>query len=1313
MTKNKLSFKENASPNQQLQQKNHPIKILIADDDPAIHDVTRFALSDFKYNGRPIELLSAFSGIETIETVKRYPDISLILLDVVMDNETDGLDAVKKIREKLKNRFIRIVLRTGQPGTMPQTEIIRNYDINDYVSKTELTSTRLFTIMYSSLRTYDDMIRLDRARLKVIQVQQSMEKKVNQHKDWYQNVPVMIHSINKTGHLVDVNRQWLATMGYRREEVIGELSYDFLTEASRMYAKTKGFPEFWRKGIVVDIPYQMITKTGEKIDVLLSATMERDNISGGQNSVAVIKEVTQQRLAEQALKTSEQRLSLAVQGGNLGFWDWDMIKGIVTYNDRWADIIGYTLDEIEQTYETWEKRIHPEDRKRIEEKLTGHIQGRYPFFEGEHRLKTKTGAWRWISGIGKISQMDPEGNPGRITGVMIDIDQRKQAENLLAESEKRFRNVALTSGDWIWELNKDGRYTYASQSVKNILGYDPEELLDKTPFDLMIPGETENVRKKFLSLTSKKAPIIDLENWNLTKDGRSVCLQTNGVPLVGADGELNGYFGVDKDITVQKNNQQEIEQTVGELTALNRMGREINSELALGSVLEKAMIPIAEAIQPAIALILLPQDDQLTVRQTYSFDTTVLDTNDTEILAVCSAISKEVYEKQTALFTSDIAASRWVVSKNIEPPIRGFGAIPLVINQKPIGVMAIGCLTPRRFDKRRDFLFSIADLLAAGINNSFLHEQIQRYAGELKKRVELRTLELTRTNRQLIKEIEDRKAMALELEKSEDMLNSTGAMARVGGWELNLLKNELIWTRTVFEIHQVGPEYTPQIETAIKFHVPGDRKKIRNLIHLCQSRGIPWDEEFEIVTAKGNHRWVRSKGEPVYLDGRVSKVIGSFQDISDRKKADKDLMLAKEEAEKANSAKTDFLARMSHEIRTPMNAIINLTEFLFDTGLKREQADYLNIVKQSGHHLLSIINDILDLSKIESGKMVLENASFDLAAVLETTIASLSPQAKSKGLALEVNIEPGLHTCLKGDAGRLQQVLLNLTGNAIKFTRTGSITVSVSSSEIPCSGNDAEKKEPMYRLHFRVEDTGIGIHEKYKNAIFKAFGQADVSTSRKYGGTGLGLTISRQIIELMGGDIWFVSEPSQGTVFHFNVCMHKGQKEDMASHALLGPFAGMREKPARILLAEDNSTNVSVAKAMIHRLGHTLAVAGNGLQVIEMLKSQSFDLVLMDIEMPLMDGLLATQKIREGEAGEKNRDIRIIALTAHALTGYREKCLAAGMDHYISKPFQIRELAQIIGQVQPIQDVSHSTIPETPRMEENVSVLNSLSKVDP
>ncbi len=652
----------------------------------------------------------------------------------------------------------------------------------------------------------------------------------------YERTPAMLHSIDRSGRIIMVSDYWLERMGYARDKVMGRKSVEFLTESSQERA-VEVLADFFRTGRCTRIPYEMVTKTGEILNVLLSATAERDETGAVIQSLAVIEDVTDRVRAETALKASEERLNLAVRGGKLGFWDWYLDTGEVIYNERWAEIIGVAPETIEHTYETWERRIHPEDKAGVLSRLADHIDGNAPYFQAEHRLSDGDGDWRWILGIGRISETAPDGRPLRMTGVMLDISDRKAAE---------------------------------------------------------------------------------------------------------------------------------------------------------------------------------------------------------------------------------------------------------------------------------------------------LH-----------------------------------------------------------------------------------------LEATV-------RERTRALVEANQA------------------------------------------------------------AERASQAKTEFLARMSHEIRTPMNAILNMSELALLTDLDDEQRGYIQSVAHSGQHLLSVINDILDISKVEAGRLSFETIDFDLVTSLEAIIGSLSQQARKRGLYLDLVIKDDAAPTLRGDPFRLHQVLINLVGNAIKFTRKGGVTVRVSSRTPadPGSGRD----RPV-ELAFSVEDTGVGIPDDSRDTVFEAFGQADSSTSRKFGGTGLGLTISRQIVEAMGGRIGFENREGGGTRFHFTVQMALGDPK--ASRDWLHPLAEQtptRRHPLRVLLAEDNGENVKVARSLIARLGHEMTVARNGAEALRELAAGDYDLVLMDIEMPEMDGIEATHRIRSGEAGERNRDIRIIALTAHALSGYREKCLVAGMDDYISKPFSLKELFGILGRVVPLRD---------------------------
>ncbi|MBF0319072.1 MAG: PAS domain S-box protein [Nitrospirae bacterium] len=541
---------------------------------------------------------------------------------------------------------------------------------------------------------------------------------------------------------------------------------------------------------------------------------------------------------------------------------------------------------------------------------------------------------------------------------------------------------------------------------------------------------------------------------------------------------------------------------------------------------------------------------------------------------------------------------------------------------------------------------------------------------------EVETDTQTRIFAGMIVDITKSKEADEELRRISERLSLAVRSGGIGIWDYDIKTGELIWNEQMFELYEMRPQdftgtYT---DWSGKVH-PDDLPSTEERLGSAISGEVDFDTEFRIVTSSGE-KTIKASSITLRDDvsGRPSRMIGINWDITAERKREKELQdlsenlkAARDLAETASRAKSEFLSSMSHEIRTPLNAIIGMADLLSETQLTDEQAKYIKTFQMAGCSLLEIINDILDLSKVEAGQLELESVCFDLNELLAGVGEIMSLRARQKGLELVMARLPET-IGLIGDPTRLRQVIVNLVGNAIKFTEKGEVAVVV--DVLNSTNSDIE-------LRFSVKDTGIGIPKDKLESVFERFTQVDSSTTRKFGGTGLGLTISKRFVEMMGGQMCVESEYGRGSVFFFTAKF----KIDHECRYPLKPAAGKAKdnvpqaeppelKPLSILLVDDNEDNRNLIMVYLRKTPHKIEMAENGQIAVDKFISGSYDLVLMDMDMPIKDGLTAVREIRQWEVDKQAKRATILALTAHALKEHEEMSHDAGCDGHLAKPIK-------------------------------------------
>ena len=1076
---------------------------------------------------------------------------------------------------------------------------------------------------------------------------------------------------------------------------------------------------------------------------------------------------------EEALRKSEEKYQTLYESSVDGIISTDMKGQILDVNQAYLDMLGYSKDELRRLthQQLTPLKWHESEADILKNQILaiGHSD------EYEKEYIRKDGTVFPIS-IRIWLMKNEQGQPVEMWGMVRDITAHKRAEEELRESEERYRAFMVATAQVVWTTNAGGEVVVDLPSWRELTGQSEEAIKGWGWIEAVHPDDRERAAQAWIEAVEAKSPYEN--EFRVRKyDGSYPLFFARGIPVLEADGIIREWVGTCTDITERKRAEAELKkhrehlaELVEERTAkLKRANEALETEITerkqAAAALRESEAKYHALFQASPDGILVADLETRMFRYANPAACRLLGYSEAELTTMSVA---DIHPKD------DLP---WVVAE-FEAQVRGDKML----------AAGVPCL-------RKDGSIVYADINATMV-----------------------AINGTACNVGFFRDITERKRAEQALREAEEQFRLLFAATPlpIFLWDLETLQ--------YLEVNDAAVSHSGYSRDELL------RMRVTDLLPPEAAPGVL--SQMQVLRTQshdrgqGRHRLkdgrvveVEADGHALHFRGRRA-VLGVVQDITERKRAEAEIFAAKEAAEAANRAKSNFLAAMSHEIRTPMNAIVGMTDLVLDADLSRQQRDDLNMVKASADSLLNIINDILDFSKIEARKLDLECIEFSLKDSVDAAVKSLGVRAAEKNLELVCRYEHDVPAAVRGDPGRLRQVLVNLIANAVKFTEHGEVMVQVAKlSETP---KDVQ-------LHFSVSDTGMGIPREKQKAIFEAFTQADASSTRRFGGTGLGLTISSQLVEMMGGRIWVESELGKGSTFHFEVrlgmaepvteraapldtaCLQNmpvlvvddnslnrriladmlswwgmsptltagaaaalasmqeaqaagkpfplvivdaqmpgmdgftlaerikldprlagaiimmltsgGQRGDAARCRELGVSAyltkpigesdllratlqvlgkgepaarqaqlvtrhslGEGRKRLRVLVVEDNAVNQILAKRLVEKQGHSAAAVASGREALEALERGTFDLVLMDVQMPDVDGLEAAAAIRQRER-HTGAHLPIIAMTAGAMQGDKERCLEAGMDAYVSKPVNVSELFTAIERVMTLARV--------------------------
>lgn len=1171
---------------------------------------------------------------------------------------------------------------------------------------------------------------------------------------------VIMHA---NGEVHACNRAFAELLQYPREQILKMAVWDWDVKWNRqeLIDMVASIDEQGHR-------FETLHQRRDGIVLNVDVTATAASFRGEKMLFCVCRDISDKKLNELALQQSREQFDLAMRASNDGLWDWDLQTNEVYYSPRWKAMLGYAEDELDNRFATWEELVHAEDlaqAKALIEQTLAQDQDQYV---AEFRMRHKQGHWVYILSRG-MHLFDEQGVSRRMVGTHMDISAQKQLELRLRESEEQSRLIIDSSPDCIIVTDKAGRMVRINPQTETVFGYRKAELLGHA-VEMLIPeryrADHPAKREKFAQ-SATHLSMLDLAGVDFIgrrKDGSEFPIEA-GLTPVSLDGKTHIIVTL-KDITASRNAEQALLQSKQELAlerdfidavvevagniiaVLDKEGRYVRfnhaAELISGYSAE-------ELLGHSVWDFLIPEECQAGVKALFAQLNQGSPFANSENEWICKDGTRRLIDWRNTILLDDQQQPAFIVSQGYDiTEIRAAEKAlqhsrdelelrvaertqelkkssdynQLLFAKTPIG-LALCDLRGQIKDVNPAFLEIIGcdeaeakslNFWEIGSPGEAARDTLQleyldqhgrygpletEYRQKSGKRVPVslngQRIELDGQSYiwSTIEDLTERRKMEAKIAASEATLIRAQALAHLGSWHLDLGSGQLDWSDETYQIFQKEKGSISDIRQFYACVHVDDVEMVRERWMSAQTQGGDYDVEHRIVV-NGELRWVRQQAELQYdADGCASAAIGTVLDISGFKQAELATRQALREAHRLAQARSNFLANMSHEIRTPLNGVLGLAQI----GQRDADITASKIfaqINESGENLLRVVNDILDFSKLDAGKMPMESEAFDLHQSLQKSHRLMLPKALEKNLLLELEISQEVPEWVQGDVFRLEQIIVNLLSNALKFTPQGKVSLLV------------QKLDDC--LQFRVVDTGIGIDKQQLHKLFQPFEQADSSTTRQFGGSGLGLAICYQLSQQMHGDIRVRSKLGEGTEFELLLPLPATQA-GARNHELVGDR--LRLAGLRLLAAEDVELNRELLQDMIEFEGAEIDLVENGELAVAAVKShpdEFYDAVLMDVQMPVMDGYEATRQIHA-----LNAELPVIGITAHALAEEREKALMSGMAEHISKPVRLEQLLLAILDVvkrQPRQPVFESVVSQNPGARGSGARPESLPGID-